>query len=488
MGNQSASRLEGDRYQHLYNWFELLQLLPENSPYSHAIIEHPEAGAADDVTLFPHAGATASAQFTQVKWHVDHSQLYDFDKLVEVDRNAKTSVLEKLHVSYRKLASLGKLELCLLSNWGPHPDFGAHLDARTESLAPDFFTSNTRAAKAARERWCAALKIDVRELEIFCQALRFRFGFGSLKELESRVDERMAWHGLLVGETPRHIVTDAVSKWIELGGGAKEINRSTLIAVIDQLSLRAPVANEPKVSLHVHGWVRSASYGKPTIEIDWTPHFDRAARRVGDPHHWKNVLLPELSAAAARFRAMADGHFVDVKTKAPLTANLAVGATLSEAAGFVLKADQIRGGKPQRWSTLAQPTDAHFVVSRQEGVPGPRLLVGIEVSAPIWPELAAFAASATPAFDAICSLSPTAGPGEFAVRHEGDAVALAQSAKRVIRQLRASMTAREVHLVLCCPAALALFIGHRLNAVGRVFSYERTIDGGYSLALELNTG
>ena len=52
MGNQSASRLEGDRYQHLYSWFELLQLLPEGSTYSHGIVEHPEAGAADDVTLY----------------------------------------------------------------------------------------------------------------------------------------------------------------------------------------------------------------------------------------------------------------------------------------------------------------------------------------------------------------------------------------------------------------------------------------------------
>src|SRR5579883_1450506 len=53
MGEQSAARLAGDDYQHLYSWFELLQLLPLDSPYSHGFVEHPQAGSADDVTLHP---------------------------------------------------------------------------------------------------------------------------------------------------------------------------------------------------------------------------------------------------------------------------------------------------------------------------------------------------------------------------------------------------------------------------------------------------
>jgi len=53
MGEPSAGRLAGDDYQHLYSWFELLQLLSPESAYSHEYVEHPHAGAADDVTLHP---------------------------------------------------------------------------------------------------------------------------------------------------------------------------------------------------------------------------------------------------------------------------------------------------------------------------------------------------------------------------------------------------------------------------------------------------
>ena len=71
MGEQSAARLQGDRYQHLYSWYELLQLLDDDSPYEFGYVEHPEAGAADDVTLHAHPGAGDPSRFTQVKFHVD---------------------------------------------------------------------------------------------------------------------------------------------------------------------------------------------------------------------------------------------------------------------------------------------------------------------------------------------------------------------------------------------------------------------------------
>jgi len=488
MGNQSSSRLQGDRYQHLYSWFELLRLLPENSDYSHGIVEHPEAGAADDVTLLPIPGRPVPAQFTQVKWHVDQSDQYHFDLLVEIKKGSKTSILQKLHDSHRKLTGSGAVEICLLSNWSAHPDFGGHLDGRTETLGKDFFLSTTKAAKAARQLWCDRLAIDATQLEQFCRNLRFRLGFGSLKELEARVDERMAGLGLLAGDKPRHLVTDTVSEWIEVGGRTKQVDRTFLLKEIDRLALRAPVPHEPKVSLHVHGWVRTQFDRPPTVELDWTVHFDRATRRVGDPWHWRDVLLPQLATAAAALRGLPEGQFVDVRGKTPLTAALAIGSTLSESAGFILKTDQISGGAPQRWSTRATPSDVHFVVASQRGGHGPRMLVALEVSAPVAAELHDFADTVSPAFDSVVCLRPSVGCGETALRSESDAVALSLSAKKTIRELRSGFRAKEIHLILCCPAALALFIGHRLNALGSVYSYERTIDGSYTLAVHLLTG
>lgn len=488
MGNQSASRLEGDRYQHLYSWFEMLRLLPEDSPFSHAVVEHPEAGAADDVTLHPHPGSSQAAQYTQIKWHVDHSNQYDFDALMEIPRGGKTSILQKLHGSYRDLSDVGKMELCLLSNRTAHPNFGEFIDARTENLGAEFFTSSTKRAKAARAAWSKTLNIDQKELEAFCSTLRFRLGFDSIRELEIRVDERMAWHGLRAGDDSRHLVTDVVSKWIELGGRRKEVRRVDLLEAIDRHALRAPVSNEPRVRLHVHGWTRTAYSQAATIELDWTAHFDRPSRRVGDPHAWRDRLLPQLAEAATTLRLQPEGHFVDVRGKLPLTASLAVGFSFPEAAGFRLRTEQLSGGVAQHWSTMAKTSDARFEISLEKGGPGHRMLVGVEVSALISDDVNDFSSQDKPGFDSIICIRPNTGYGETAVRSESDAVALALSLKNMLRELRSRLRAKEIHLVLCCPASLALFIGHRLNALGNVYAYERTADGSYCLALHLLTG
>lgn len=129
MGEQSGSRLEGDRYQHLYSWYELLHLLDEKCPYEYGYVEHPEAGAADDVTLHPYAGSTQPAKYVQVKWHVDQRAAYSFASLTEVLSGAR-SLLEKLFDSWKKLRADGPVEVWLVSNWPSAQDLGGFLRSR----------------------------------------------------------------------------------------------------------------------------------------------------------------------------------------------------------------------------------------------------------------------------------------------------------------------------------------------------------------------
>src|SRR5579862_9199473 len=144
MGNQSATRLLGDRYQHLYSWYEILRLLDDSSPYAEAWIEHPEAGAADDLTLHPLSGTTTPTRFVQVKFHVDYREEYTFDTLL--DGTAKSHpVLPRLFSAWRRLRRDGLIEVRLVSNWhpAPHPDIGAFL-GEGQKLLEDFFTASPR--------------------------------------------------------------------------------------------------------------------------------------------------------------------------------------------------------------------------------------------------------------------------------------------------------------------------------------------------------
>jgi hypothetical protein len=106
VGEQSSSRLKGDDYQHLYSWFELLQLLGTDSLYSYGFVEHPTAGAADDITL--HSDNNALAKYTQVKFHVDQQSQYSSASVVEVPPGSKRSILHKLFDSWKALRAKGQ--------------------------------------------------------------------------------------------------------------------------------------------------------------------------------------------------------------------------------------------------------------------------------------------------------------------------------------------------------------------------------------------
>src|ERR1700676_1764033 len=136
MGEQSAARLAGDDYQHLYSWFELLRLLPPESPYSHGFVEHPNAGSADDVTLHPQDQGRA-ARYVQVKFHVDHRAAYSGEKLVETQPADARSALHKLFDSCRLLKAQepGGVEIWLVSNWASTEDLGRFLLAQESTDA-----------------------------------------------------------------------------------------------------------------------------------------------------------------------------------------------------------------------------------------------------------------------------------------------------------------------------------------------------------------
>ena len=487
MGNQSATRLKGDRYQHLYSWYEILRLLDDDSPYTEAWVEHPEAGAADDLTLHPTAESGLPTRFVQVKFHVDYRDNYTFDTLLRGTAVSKP-VLPGLFAAWRGLQEQGAVEVRLVSNWhpAPHPDIGAFI-GEGYRLMEEFFSLTKRAhAGKKRAMWRTELQATEKELEGFCRALSLDLSYGDLTRLEEQLDDRMGRHGLKMGRDPRALVADEMFQRIADGGGRKRFTRQEVLQIIEERKLRTMQPDEPEVRLWVHGWAKQGFDRRPTIELDWTERFDREVRRVPQPGDWKRGLLPELRHARDQLAAMAGGKYVDLRGKLPLTASVAVGATLSEVAGFKLRVEQPTGGETHLWRSDAAPTGANLIVRHEEGAPGDDLLLGISVSGNGLDDLLSLRASR--GFSAVVYAEPTSGIGSSAVASAGDAVALATAGRSLLREMRSKYRARRVHLVIYSPSSFAVFLGQRLNAVGEVVTYERTAGGEYQESVILATG
>lgn len=488
MGEQSAARLEGDRYQHLYSWYELLNLLPADSPYDHAYVEHPTSGSADDITLHPKPAGDKPAKYVQVKFHRDHRNVYSFDSLIEAAVGSR-SLLHKLYDSWKKLKAQGSVEVWLVSNWAADGDLGGFIDGRQGTLSSDLLSSGNRSkAGKAVAAWKKELNATDEELAEFCKDLRLRLGFAGISDLEESVDDRMARHGLRTGKDPRAIAIDAVSEWIERGGDYKRITRDSLLAAIDSRKLRAPSVSAPTVSLWIHGWTKRAYDQSPTVELDWTSHFDRASRRVPAQAIWDEVLFPELLGVRNRLSVMPGGTYIDLRGKMPLTTMLAIGATFPEVAGYRFRLEQPTRGETFLWRSDAKPTDRRFRVVQEHGKPGHDILVAFCITGTGWKDIEQEYKKSTRSYSAVVYAEPDSGPGEGAIASDGDAVALAIHAKELIRIYRAQYQARRVHLIVYGPAAFSLLLGQRLNAVGPIVTYERTADGNYQTSVRIETG
>jgi hypothetical protein len=487
VAEQSASRLSGDDYQHLYSWFELLRLLDADSPYESAVLEHPDAGATDDVTFHPRKGSPVPARYVQVKWHVDYQDQYSFESLITITAGTK-SLLQKLFDSWKSLRGNGPIEVWLVSNYSPapSPDLGGYITDRERRLTDDFFTKQSRPLTAARQRWGEVLSATAAELDAFCRDLRFELGYYPLERLYEQVDDRMGRLNLRMGDNARAAALDEISKRIQRGGDEKVITREVLVQIIDRRGLWAQPSDAPQVRLVIHGWVRQGYDVTPTVELDWTKFFDRETRRVASPETWTRTLLTELRSARERLAALSNGKYVDVRGKLPLSAAMAVGFALPEVAGFRLRAEQPTGGETHLWRSDAPGSKKTFVVAREIGEPGKDIVIGLSITGRGLAEMQQL--MSTLRASALVYAEPEGGTGPTSIGSAGDLVALARSAKTLIRTAKEKYESMRVHLVVYGPWAFALFLGQLMNAVGIIVTYERTADGGYQESVTLATG
>jgi len=487
MGEQSKTRLDGDDYQHLYSWYELIRLLEEGSPYDHGYVEHSGAGAADDVTLHPREN-TSTSRYIQVKYHVDFRTGYGFETFLETAKPTERGLLRKLFDSWKKLKEVGPSEIWLVSNWACDDELGSVLCGNSWSLLQQFFESGERSKIGkSRKAWKEALEASDQDFEEFLKSLRLRFSFGSHTDLEERCDDRMGYLGMKRGPCPRAHAISAVRGWIKEGGEKKRVNRTTIEEAIAKFDLAAPKKGAPIVSLFVHGWAKRAFDVLPTFELDWTSHFDRPERTIPNSDGWK-VLQAELNEVKEKLSSIQHSSFIDFRGKVPLSCAVLLGATFPVVGGYAFRTEQPSGNEIALWDSNDSPSSVEFQVKHEEGEQGDDVLVFLAITGDGRDDALAFYREGQPQFAKVVYAEPSTGVGPRSLCKAADAVALAVSAKNVLRQARSSAKAKTLHLVVFGPLSFALFLGQQLNSLGAVVTYERNSEGGYQAAVTLKTG
>jgi len=207
--NQVAARIEGDVYQSMFFWYQASSLLVEDKKTVRVILEHDAAMGVDDVSIYydspgiVDAGRYCYADFYQVKYHVDNSDSYSSDNLIDPSFiKGSISLLQRFHNVYLALRDTHPwFRLHLVSNWIWKPDdiLAKGIREVDGSLPEKFFSSTSRSALGSiYKKWRSHLGIDKDTFEDFARRLRFGFNYFGRRPFEEALYDRLGRVGLKV--------------------------------------------------------------------------------------------------------------------------------------------------------------------------------------------------------------------------------------------------------------------------------------------------
>lgn len=471
MGRQSAARLEGDRYQHLYSWHLILQLLQQENKVDRIWLEHSEAHFTDDVVVFSQNPSENPTKFYQVKWHVDHRSSYSMDSIIRTKRDS-ISLLEKMWQSWKHLKSAGPLEIWLVTNIGAAQGdpLGFLTQGRDNRLKDDLLKSRARSKlNIYREKWQTHLNASDDDFADFYGALRFELGSPSINALNKLIDERMNFVGLASGDNARSIAIDLVKTWIEERGN-NEITLDKLKDALSRNHLLLPPKANTGIVVAVQNWSRRKFDVATDFELDWTRLFDHSTRRVPKTVTWARTLLPQLRSVEQKIRTEKSERLIRLRGDMCLSTAFAVGNIFSSSAGYRFEIQH----RQQIWFSDVPPDEAYQIDSVLEnGNPKAKdLLCIISVTGDAKPQALHYVQRKKLRFQAQLSLAPIDGSQDHSIRGNVDASSFAWRVRTSLRQAVDRFTPQTTHLFYFGPASLAVLIGQKFNACGEIQFYE----------------
>jgi hypothetical protein len=256
---------------------------------------------------------------------------------------------------------------------------------------------------------------------------------------------------------------------------------------LEQL-LKAAVTSgttEKSIVLWVHNWTKEIYDPAAHYELDWSPHFDRATRRVPPAATWNGELLRQMTDTQKKIAGEKVERVIKFRGKCTLSTGLMLGANFPSVGGWVIEIPQ----PPQResWRTDAVPTNPYSVrIDETDGKPeGDDLVLGVSVKGESRDDVMRHIESTKEFPKRYMFVSPPSQGGQ-SIGNAGDAVAFVHAVREKLGQTLKKYQIRKTRLFFYGPFALAVCLGQQLTSVGEVQLFEYQ-DPGYVPSCTLRT-
>ena len=461
----SGARIRGDDYQHLFAWTQVLRAIQVGSGIVEIGIEDPEAGNADDVTVYTDG---REPEYYQVKSSVDARETTGVGWLMKPSRADGPSIVQRFYRLWSSAADGGRPKLTLVTNrlaLDGDPVLSRR-DGRDGTVARGLRLASPRSRTGgARKRLAEHLHVCEDEVLLFLENLSFRLGKTNDDWIEVAKLQMFA-AGLRYDEEAVSQGMRLVRDWVT--GGQRKLTTAELRRAVEPLKRPDDL---PAASFLVQAIDRDPMPEAATIAVDWADSFPGSEARVRrlpiDRGLWNDQFRPELQRAAQNLKAEGNTNVL-VRGYMRLPTWFAVGVELNKTAGFQVVSFQ--GQTP--WSSEGMLSDIVIEPVATDLGFGENLAIGVALAFDLSADVLRYLRDQEIDVGYYVCLQPTSGANNQAIRNAAEARRWAYEVRDSIRRLAQEHRPRQIHLFLAGPHSAMLLLGHLWDRMPATQLYE----------------
>lgn len=485
------ARWHGDNYQARIFWENAFNLLLPHSCVVEVAFEANGPKAFDDVVVkydppvVRSGPERVSAEYHQVKWHVQTGGRFGYEDFVDPDfiGAQSFSLLERLQQARKTAPASAHFAFLTTYRIKDNDPLAKLISGHDKTLLIerlfDGTTDRSRMGKV-RKSWREHLKLtNDDDLQTVIRGLRVLDGYRSLEELRAEINLKAQVVGVLACNA-----TDSDFRYDELARQLKvrqlnALNREAFLQLCrdEGLLVERAAESDPFLPIAVRSFLGPAADivgAAPENTLLLTDDFRH--RYLQDDREWQRDIRPKVEAflreavkKSARLRLILDAH-----------ASIAflAGAALDLKSGVQTELVQkgrvgIKTWRPDDGSAAKGP---RFEVVDEALGGGREIAISISVSQPVTAQARAYVAAHLPDVGRLMSFAMSTGPGQQNVAGGEHAAALAEQVSNRLREVTADDPDAMVHIFAAAPNSFLFFLGQHHQAIAPCIIYEFDFD------------
>ena len=209
------------------------------------------------------------------------------------------------------------------------------------------------------------------------------------------------------------------------------------------------------------------------LQFDWKSFFGGSERNFPPPEEWNQKVIGELRATKDWLVGTNRKRRIHLSGHRRLSVSIAIGSIFSAVSGFTIGME-IRDGIWWTNSHAKEDTPDYHWQQSMDGESTGEIAVGISI----------LKDSANEEVKRYLQMNHFHGRqlylyNNMVLQSDAQTNLAVQKAKLVIQEFISKSQAKKIHLFFAGPAQFALFLGHRLNTLGKIQCYERISPNAY---------